>query len=213
MEAIAKGILSGLGYGLMLGPLFFLNIRITLGQGVKHGIALVAGAFSSDLCLVLASWWSAQKLAAVTNDQFFQGWFGLVCGALLLAFGISAVWSRNRNFNQEMQAAVPSSKRRYTFLQGFFINTTNPSNWLFWLSVAAVAKSESSDGSVLYARLFMATALITLFVTDLSKVLLAHHIGRRLKPGVPEKIVKIAGIILICLSIWVLFTVAKNWNF
>jgi hypothetical protein len=50
----------------------------------------------------------------------------------------------------------------------------------------------------------MAAALFALFLTDLSKVLLAHKIGGWLKPGVPEKIVRVAGMILIGLSIWIL---------
>ncbi len=68
MEAIAKGVLSGLGYGLLIGPLFFLNVRLTLGHGYRHGLALVAGAFTSDVVLVLTSWWGAGKLAAISSD-------------------------------------------------------------------------------------------------------------------------------------------------
>jgi putative Mn2+ efflux pump MntP len=49
--------------------------------------------------------------------------------------------------------------------------------------------------------------LIALFSTDLSKVLLAHQIGKRLKPGVPEKIVRVAGLILMGVSIWILISV------
>lgn len=211
MEAIAKGILSGLGYGLLIGPLFFLNIRITLSQGIQHGIALVAGAFTSDLCLVLASWWGAGRLASISNDQFFQGWFGLICGLMLLGFGIAATLPGKRNFDQEMQAAIPSSKRRFAYFQGLLINSTNPSNWLFWLSVAAVAKAEAPGDSATYSRVFMGAALGALFVTDLTKALLADQIGKRLKPGVPEKIVRFAGFILIGLSLWILFSVGQNW--
>lgn len=212
MEAIAKGILSGLGYGLLLGPLFFLNIRITLGHGLRHGLALVAGAFVSDLLLVLACWWSAETLAAVSNDNFFQGWFGLICGLLLFGFGLSAAWPRKHRFDEEMTGDISRSKRRYSFLQGFFINSSNPSNWLFWLSVAAVAKSQADDGDVQYSRLFMAAALVALFATDLTKALIAHKVGKRLKPGIPEKIVAVAGIILIGLSLWIIWTVFQNWG-
>ena len=204
MEAIAKGILSGLGYGLLLGPLFFLNIRITLSQGFRHGVALVAGAFTSDFCLVLASWWGASQLEAISSDKAFQHWFGLICALLLLGFGISAVWPRKMDLSKEMNAEMPVAKRRYAFLQGLLINSSNPSNWLFWLSVATIAKSQGPADDPHYAQVFMSAALFALFSTDLCKVLLAHRIGRWMKPGMPEKIVRVAGVILIGLSLWLL---------
>jgi threonine/homoserine/homoserine lactone efflux protein len=139
MEAIAKGILSGLGYGLLIGPLFFLNVRLTLSQGFRHGVALVAGAFTSDCLLVLSCWWGAGQLAAISSNHAFQTWFGLICGLLLLGFGISALWPRKHDFSKEMTGDIPVSKRRYAFFQGLLINSTNPSNWLFWLSVATIA--------------------------------------------------------------------------
>lgn len=205
-----KGLLSGLAYGLLIGPLFFMNIRTTLTHGMRQGVALVAGAFTSDLLLVLASWWGAGRLAAITSEGLFQSWFGLACGLLLFGFGLSAVWPRKRNFEGQMEENKPLAKRRYAFFQGFSINMTNPSNWLFWLGVATAARAEAPGGSENYVRVFMAAALIALFATDLSKALLAHQIGRRLKPGVPEKIVRFAGFILMGVSSWILFRVAQN---
>jgi threonine/homoserine/homoserine lactone efflux protein len=210
MEPILKGLLSGLAYGLLLGPLFFMNIRATLSHGWRQGMALVAGAFTSDLILVLASWWGAERLAAITSEGLFQSWFGLICGLLLFGFGLSAAWPRKRNFEAQMNAPQSVVKRRHGFLQGFSINMTNPSNWLFWLGVATAARAEAPGGDEFYLRFFMGAALIGLFSTDLAKVLLAHQIGQRLKPGVPEKIVRFAGFVLMSVSLWILFRVAQN---
>jgi threonine/homoserine/homoserine lactone efflux protein len=211
MEAIAKGILSGLGYGLLIGPLFFFNIRLTLSHGFRHGIALVMGALASDIALVLGSWWSANRLAAISNSAMFQNWVGLFCGLLRLGFSISAMMPTKRDFSTAMQGELSLSKHRYSLLQGFLINSTNPSNWLFWLSIATVAKSEAPPDDPQYAKFFLIAAVFTLVTTDLSKVLLAHKIGRRLKPGMPEKIVRMAGVVLFGLSLWVLFRLFQNW--
>lgn len=205
MEPIAKGLLSGLAYGLLIGPLFFMNIRTTLSHGMRQGVALVAGAFTSDAMLVLTSWWGAGQLAAITSEGLFQSWFGLVCGLLLFGFGLSAAWPRRRNFDVEMSAQVSVPKRRYAYFQGFLINMTNPSNWVFWLGVATAARAEAPAGSEMYVRFFMASALIALFFTDLSKVLLSHQIGRFLKPGMLENIVRLAGFILMGVSLWILY--------
>lgn len=210
MEPILKGLFSGLAYGLLIGPLFFMNIRTTLSHGMRQGVALVAGAFSSDVLLVLASWWGAGRLAAVTSEGLFQSWFGGICGLLLFGFGLSSAWPRKRNFGGQLEGNQPVAKRRYAYLQGFSINMSNPSNWIFWLGVATAARAEAPGGSEAYVRFFMAAALVGLFSTDLAKVLLAHQIGQRLKPGVPEKIVRFAGFILMGVSSWILFRVAQN---
>lgn len=210
MEPLLKGLLSGLAYGMLIGPLFFMNVRTTLAHGMLQGVALVSGAFTSDLLMVLTSWWGAGRLAAITSEGLFQSWFGLVCGLLLFGFGLSAVWPRKRNFDKQLNDNQPVVKKRFAFFQGFSINMSNPSNWIFWLGVATAARAEAPGGNENYVRLFMATALIALLSTDLTKVLLAHQIGKRLKPGVPEKIVRVAGFILMGVSSWILFRVAQN---
>lgn len=207
MEPILKGLLSGLAYGLLIGPLFFMNLRTTLSHGLRQGIALVAGAFTSDLILVFASWWGAAKLAAITQQGAFQTWFGIICGLMLFGFGLSAAWPKKNKFDKELGEKQPVPKKRYAYFQGFSVNMTNPSNWLFWLGVATAARAEAPYGSENYVRLFMITALIALFATDLSKALLAHQIGKHLKPGVPEKIVQFAGCILMIVSVWILIRV------
>jgi threonine/homoserine/homoserine lactone efflux protein len=210
MEPILKGLLSGLAYGLLIGPLFFMNIRTTLRDGVRQGMALVAGAFTSDLILVLASWWGAGRLAAMTSEGMFKSWFGLACGLLLFGFGLSAVLPGKRDLFAQLNENQSVAKRHHAYLQGFSINMSNPSNWLFWIGVATAARAEVPSGSETHMRFFMAATLIALFLTDLGKVLLAHQIGQRLKPGAPEKIVRFAGFILMAVSSWILFRVAQN---
>lgn len=207
MEPILKGILSGLAYGLLIGPLFFMNLKTTLAYGMRHGTALVAGAFTSDMILVFSSWWGAARLADLTAEGPFQTWFGIICGLLLFGFGLSAVWPRKNRFNNDWSQTSSVPQKSFAYFQGFSINMTNPSNWLFWLGVAAAARAEAPNGSESYVRWFMLTALLALFSTDLSKVLLAHQIGKRLKPGVPEKIVQVAGWTLMGVSVWILIRV------
>lgn len=209
MEPVVKGILSGLAYGLLLGPLFFVSLKVTLSQGWRNGVALVGGAFASDALLVVGGWWSAAWLSAFARQDVFQSGFGLVSGLVLFGFGISAVWPRKHVI---LTTNVDDSgfKRRYSFLKGFLINSSNPSNWLFWLSLSTVAQAESLITGDHYAEIFLSATLIVVLLTDLSKVLLAHKIGKKLKPGVPEKVIRIAGVILLAVSSWVLFKVIKN---
>ncbi len=209
MEPVFKGVLAGLAYGFLLGPLFFVSLKVTLAQGWRHGLALVGGAFASDAVLVGGGWWSAARLATLARQEIFQSGFGLVSGLILFGFGVSAVWPR-RPKALSSNPAEPPVRRRYTFLQGFAVNMSNPSNWLFWLSLATVVQAEALPAGGRYAEVFLVVTLAVVFLTDLAKILLAHHIGRYLKPGVPEKIVRVAGVILLVVSVWMLVKVLKQ---
>lgn len=209
MEAIIKGILAGLAYGLLLGPLFFVSLKVTLSQGWRYGVALVGGAFASDATLVAGGWWSAARLSAIARQEVFQSGFGLLSGLVLFGFGLSAVWPRKRKtlINKEEETI---GRRRHSFLKGFFINMSNPSNWIFWLSLATVVQAEALPENDSTAEIFLIATLVVVLLTDLVKVLLAHKIGKLLKPGMPEKVVRVAGVILLVVSSWLIFKVAVN---
>lgn len=206
MEPIIKGILAGLAYGMLLGPLFFVSLRVTLHQGWRNGVALVGGAFASDATLVAGGWWSASRLSSIARQEVFQSGFGLVSGLVLFGIGLSAVWPRKRKVLTENESET-LFKRRYSFLKGFLINMSNPSNWIFWLSLATVVQAEALPAESGYAKIFLFATLVIVLVTDLAKVLLAHKAGKYLKPGVPEKIARLAGVILLVVSGWMLVSI------
>lgn len=189
--------------------MFFISLKVTLSQGWRNGVALVGGAFASDAVLVAGGWWGASRLAALARQDMFQSGFGLLSGLVLFGFGVSAVWPRKPRHLATGVELVPG-KRRYSFLQGFLINMSNPSNWLFWLSLATVVRADAISEGGGYAETFLFATLLIVLATDLAKVLMAHKIGQQLKPGVPEKIVRVAGIILIAVSSWILIKVVKN---
>lgn len=195
MDVLIKGILAGLAYALLLGPLFFMSLKITLGQGLRNGFSLIAGAFLSDFLLVLLSWWGASRLEAVTSQDAFQSTFGLAGAVLLFGFGLHAVFSNRKQ--KEGGGDMVKTKKRYAALQGFTINVLNPSNWLFWLSMATAARAGSDA-----PRLFLFAALATVFLSDLTKVLLARRLGSTLTPRTIQYIVTGAGYLLMALSLW-----------
>lgn len=206
MEAAIKGGLSGLAYGLLLGPLFFLGLKTTLGHGLRNGIALAIGAFLSDALLVLGSWWGAARVAAVVQGQVFQSVFGLASGLLLLGFGISAVWPRKRTEATHLQV-IQKKPLPISFLQGFVVNLSNPSNWLFWIGLATAARAESLSNSGHYTHIFLTATLLSVFCTDIIKVFLADRMGRRMSPDFAGRVIHFAGVILILVSVWILWKV------
>ncbi len=94
MEAMLKGGLAGLAYGMLLGPLFFLSLQVTLNQGLRNGLALAIGAFASDATLAFGGWWSSAQLFTLVRQESFQSGMGAFGALLIIGFGISAIWPR-----------------------------------------------------------------------------------------------------------------------
>ena len=206
MEAIIKGVLAGLAYGLLLGPLFFLGLQVTLDKGLRNGLALAVGAFLSDFSLAALGWWSSSQLMGAIQQDFFQTGMGMIGAILIIAFGVSAVWPRNEAAKEALVAGA--AKRRYSFLKGFALNMANPSNWLFWFGLAAAARADAPADPKRYTLVFLGSALAMVLSTDVAKVVLAGKIGARLRPGLPGKIVRLAGIVLIAVGAWILLKIA-----
>jgi threonine/homoserine/homoserine lactone efflux protein len=190
IEAIIKGVLAGLAYGMLLGPLFFLWIEVTLKRG--FGNALLAAG----------SWWSSARLLILARQELFQSAMGTVGALLIIGFGISALWPQKEKATDILLATA--GKRRYSFLKGFALNMANPSNWLFWLGLATAARAEAPPTVKHYTLVFLACALAMVLATDVAKVMLAGKIGIRLKPGLMGRIVQVAGLILVLVGLWLL---------
>ncbi|MBK9337777.1 MAG: LysE family transporter [Lewinellaceae bacterium] len=196
--AIVKGILAGLAYGLLLGPLFFLGLQVTLKQGLRNGLALALGAFFSDAILAFGGWWSSAWLFSLARGEQFQSAMGVTGALLLIGFGVSAMAPRREKAPAMLYPGT--GRRRYSFLKGFAINMANPSNWLFWLGLATAARAEAPTENPHYTLVFIGASLLMVLSTDIAKVLLANQIGRRLRPDLPGKIVRSAGAVLIVLG-------------
>lgn len=199
---IIKGIFTGLAYGLLLGPLFFLVLETTLKRGFSFGLALVGGAFVSDQLLVFGSWQFSAQVAQAVQAPWFQPVFGGVGGLILAGFGLPHVLPHSSNVEAKPRLKLFSERRWAAFLQGFLVNMINPSNWLFWLGLAA---STHADAQVTHAETgaFLYGAAFTLFTTDLIKLSLAGRLGQWLTPQVVRQIARGSGFILIGLGLWI----------
>lgn len=88
------------------------------------------------------------------------------------------------------------------FASGFFMNTLNPSVFLFWFAwTAAIGVSaEETNNALHYKLIVFGTCLLYLLVTDLAKVALASV----LRPKLTEKnmvlINRISGFIILVFS-------------
>jgi threonine/homoserine/homoserine lactone efflux protein len=84
--------------------------------------------------------------------------------------------------------------------KGFFLNFINIGVLIFWLGVIVVI-GPTLDMNPTHIFWYLTTILISYFVTDIGKILLAKKLKSKLTPLVVYKIKKTMGILLIIFGI------------
>jgi len=206
LHALFQGIILGITVSISLGPALLALLQTSIKHGIKTGIFLALGIFTSDLFVVAGAYFGATQI--VTN-QTTNIIFGLFGGIVLTIFGLISILHK---VNLKEQVEVISEikvKRpgviRYYF-KGFILNIANPFLWAFWIT-SMLAISSSYRGQKLLITLFFAGTLGTILVTDIVKCILANKIKVANNPYVRLWINRIVGTIFILFGIFVLVNV------
>lgn len=202
-QTILQALLTGLAYGCLLGPLFFLVLNTVLKKSFKHALALVAGAFFSDQILMWSSWlFSAQISTLVSSDWFRQG-FGVAGGLILISFGLPPFLLRQHDGGAGKLKLSGKDKYSLFFVQGFLLNLLNPSNWLFWIGLSATVVG-GTESAQLSTGVFLLTVALMMLLTDFVKLLIVNKLKKRISGALIRTISRGAGLILIGLGAWAL---------
>ena len=85
LNAIIQGALLGLVLTVMLGPVFFAHLQTVIYKGYVNGLILLAGIISSDIALIVLSYFGfAQYVTKPENGLLF----GIIGGVVLVLFGL-----------------------------------------------------------------------------------------------------------------------------
>ncbi|MBK8556529.1 MAG: LysE family transporter [Lewinellaceae bacterium] len=209
MNAFFSGCLAGIAYAILLGPLFFAGIHATIRKGKPGGLAVVAGSFFSDLLMAIVGFSGASALEKWINAPAVTDILHLGGGLILTGIGASVLLLRpgiNLDAKKSRWKFRPTGYWGET-LMGFSINSLNPSNWLFWIGVAAAFEHEGQGW------LSVAGALLTVVSADVGKVLITFRIARKLDPKWLAFIIRIGGLIILILGLAVLWRVRRQMGF
>lgn len=202
MELFIQGLVAGLALSFLVGPLFFMLIRIGIEHGFRATMIYCAGIWFSDLLYILFTYFGMSYIAALTQIEGFEFFTGLLGGAILIGLGIISFITRPPTINQAdlvIKKPTPIS----LFIKGFIINTFNPFTVFFWIVLSGKLSIEKGM-SVANASIFYAGLYTMLIITDAMKGLLAKKIQERMTPNILVKIrqglglaLAICGIVLI----------------
>lgn len=162
----------------IMGPVFWVLLETSITKGVRAAVAFDLGVIIADVLFITATYYGSVKLFLSESNK--EGMF-ILGGTIILFFGLYSWLTRKK---QEEKIEVTESKHNYFGLaaKGFAINVFNVGVLIFWGGVTIVAGPTTGSDSPSFL-LFFAIVLLSYFVTDLGKILLA----RRLKVFINEK--------------------------
>lgn len=178
---------------LIPGPVVMLVVARSLSDGIRSGLAAVAGASLGNAILLIATAAGLIAFFAVLSEIFeVVRWAG---AAYLIWLGIKA-W---RAHGGQGMALEPVAKRssRAVFLQGFLVAITNPKALVFYLAfLPQFIDPHRPDGPQLLVM--VATMVILGLLSDGAYALLAGRArGWLIAPGRRRLQSRITGTLLI----------------
>jgi len=186
---------------ISVGPVLFSIIKQSLNNGHKGGLTFVFGVSASDITLVLVSNIFTELFNSIKTYKTQVGIAGCI---FLVTTGIYFLFFKKVKVNEEGKQIFKFRKRDYAkiFLSGYFMNTLNPSVFIFWIYAStAVINHTTQERMVVFI-----TCLIWMLGADILKVFLAGKIRNRLTPHNIHNLNRLNGLLLI------IFGIALIWG-
>jgi len=181
-----NAVLLGFGLAFMVGPVFFSLIETSISKGARAAIIFDLGVILADsVFIIIAYFGSISFLEKIQGDPRIF----LVGGILLIIFGLFTILHKKTRKKVTDEELVIQEKNNYLtlFLKGFFLNFINFGVLAFWLTVViAVTSSLQANGDKVLE--YFAVVMLTFFIVDLGKIMLAKQLKRKLTPNVLRKI-------------------------
>jgi len=199
---ILKGLLLGLILSISIGPVIFAILKQSLTNGHKAGYVFVAGVSMSDIVLLfICNFFTGFFTLALSHKAFIA----MLGAGFLLVMSMYTLFFKKIVFEGGEDSKDKLMSKRdlvSTFLAGFFMNTLNPSVFLFWFAwTAAISTTAAETNNPLsYRILVFGTCLLFVLLSDLLKVALAGKLRPRLTLQNMIIINRISGIIILIFS-------------
>lgn len=196
---IKEAIVIGFFLAFMIGPVFFMLIQTSILKGIRAALAFDLGVILADIVFISLSYFGSKTLLEKIKDDPRLFYIG---GLILLIYGLVTYLDKSQKRKVQDKDLVLPEKTNYIKLgvQGFLINFINVGVLAFWLGMLVVIGPQlKMDGSKIVN--YFAIILVSYFITDVFKIVLAKQLKKKLTPSVVYKIKRAMGVLLIIFGV------------
>ena len=193
LEDIQAAIPLGFFLSFMVGPVFFVLLQTSAIKGFRAAITFDLGVFLADILFILLAYFSSFQLLENLSNQPGLYVFG---GVILLIYGLVTFFKVDKKEIPDESKKINKSDFFGLFIKGFLLNFINIGVLVFWLGIIIIV-GPSLDNQPSRFFTFFATVLLSYFVTDIFKILLAKQLKKKLTANRILLVKKVIGIILI----------------
>jgi len=207
IEDILTGIPLGFFLSFMIGPVFFVLLETSVVKGFRAAVVFDLGVVLADVIFILIAYFSSYRLIQSIKDDPALFIFG---GLVMLTYGIiSFVKNKKSKKNIDPEDPVELAQTNYfsLFIKGFFLNFINIGVLGFWLAIL-ITIGPKLELNPTRMFVFFTTVILSYFITDIFKILLAKQLRNKLNPTNINFIKKIISVILIVSGI---FLLSQGW--
>jgi threonine/homoserine/homoserine lactone efflux protein len=193
---IKNAILFGFALSFMIGPVFFMLIQTSILKGARAAIAFNIGVILGDVAFIVIAYYGSRSLLERIKDDprlFFIG------GLILVVYGAITYLDKSSKKEAEAQTSINlpvNNNYLKLMLKGFFLNFINVGVLALWLGLIVVIGPtlDMNPTSIFY---YFTIIIVSYFVTDLGKIVLAKQLKNKMTPIVVYRLKRIMGILLI----------------
>ena len=198
LEDIQAAIPLGFFLSFMIGPVFFVLLETSVVKGFRAAISFNLGVVLADIIFIFLAYFSSYQLLENLSNQPGLYIFG---GTLLSLYGVIVFSKKTKGelLNTNPHAPLKSNYLQL-FVKGFLLNFINVGVLVFWLGIIIVV-GPNLDANPSRFLLFFGTLIISYFLTDVVKILLAKRLKAYLTPLIILNIKKALGVLLLICGI------------
>ena len=204
----------GLAISVSPGAALFGIIQTSLSKGFKSGIFFALGIALSDMLFIGLCLWG---FAALLENPIAKMVFGIVCGCVLVGYGLLTFFSKRDTVSDKQREQVENRihevdkldnlspvLHRHQYLnvlkpmsKGFLFNFINPGAWVLWMGIMPLTANNDIKEQVF----FFGCILVTIFCVDMLKSYFAGKIKTMVTPKVFYHVNRIIGVIFCVLGV------------
>ena len=198
LEDIQAAIPLGFFLSFMIGPVFFVLLETSVVKGFRAAISFDLGVVLADIIFIFLAYFSSYQLLENLSNQPGLYIFG---GTLLSLYGVIVFSKKAKGNTLDTNPHAPlKSNYLQLFVKGFLLNFINVGVLVFWLGIIIVI-GPNLDANPSRFLFFFGTLIISYFLTDVVKILLAKRLKAYLTPLIILNIKKALGVLLLICGI------------